>query len=154
MTSRSPSPLWLYVFFVSMLWAHSTGVSQAQNKGKPSKPPSPAGLSFAPVVNYDSGGFGAYSVVIADVNQDGKPDLVVANGGGSTNCPSGCVGVVLGNGNGTFKNAITYSSGGSNAVSVAVADVNDDGKPDVVVLNFCAAIASCAHGSVGILLGN
>src|SRR5260370_42461324 len=34
---------------------------------------------FAPAVQYDSGGRGATSVVVADVNGDGKPDLIVAN---------------------------------------------------------------------------
>ena len=37
------------------------------------------------------------SVVLGDVNGDGKPDLVVANHGGNS------VGVLLGNGNGTFQ---------------------------------------------------
>src|SRR5262252_281054 len=36
-------------------------------------------LDFAPAVPYKSGGDHAYSVAVADLNGDGKPDLVVAN---------------------------------------------------------------------------
>jgi hypothetical protein len=107
-------------------------------------------VSFLPAVPYDSGSPGAASVVVADVNGDGKPDLIVAN---NWNCPeancatNGTVGILLGNGDGTFRPAVTYSSGGGFAVSVAVADLNGDGKPDLVVAN--------ANGTnVGVLLGN
>jgi len=45
------------------------------------------------------------------VNGDGKPDLVVANCGGSSDgCNDGnnaAVGVLLGNGDGTFQAAMT-----------------------------------------------
>jgi hypothetical protein len=62
--------------------------------------------------------------------------------------------VLLGNGDGTFQPAATYASGGS-AASVAVADVNGDGKPDLVVANYCADKAeNCGYGSIGVLLGN
>ena len=43
--------------------------------------------------------------------------------------------MLLGNGDGTFQTAVTYGSGGFDAYSVAVADVNGDGKPDLVVAN-------------------
>jgi len=75
-------------------------------------------------VPYGSGG-NATSVVVADVNGDGKLDLVVANEcGGSGDCygSMGTVAVLLGNGDGTFQAAVTYSAGGLNATSVAVAD--------------------------------
>ena len=42
--------------------------------------------------------------------------------------------MLLGNGNGTFQAQQTFAAG-SNPVSVAVADVNGDGKPDLVVAN-------------------
>jgi hypothetical protein len=88
--------------------------------------------TFHAVLNYDSGDDNTTAVAIADVNGDGKPDLLVSNVGttaGST------VGVLLGNGDGTFQAAVTYASGGNYAFSVAVADVNGDGKPDLVVAN-------------------
>ena len=83
-----------------------------------------------------------YSITVADLNGDGKPDLIVANRGGNN------VGVLLGNGNGTFQAQQTFSTGtGSYPESVAVADVNGDGKPDLIVANF-------AGDNVGVLLGN
>ena len=118
-----------------------------------------SGLSFANAVDYSSGGEDAVLTVVADVNGDGKPDLVVAN-----SCPpnsscyspadEGSVGVLLGNGDGTFRSVVVYDSGGALATWVAVADVNGDGKPDLVVTNLCANTSSCANGTVSVLLGN
>jgi|SRR5579859_84617 len=102
---------------------------------------------FLPAVTYDSGGEGPVSVALADVNRDGKPDVVVANVCANNGCPGGSVGVLLGNGDGTFQPATTYDSGGTYSYSVAVADVNEDGKPDLVVTNFYS-------DTVGVLLGN
>ena len=79
-------------------------------------------------------------VAVADVDGDGKPDLVLANPCASRdNCTNGTVSVLLGNGDGTLQTAVTYGSGGIYAQSVVVADVNGDGKPDLVVANYCVA---------------
>jgi hypothetical protein len=117
-----------------------------------------SGPSFANAVAFGSGGYAALSVAVADVNGDGKPDLLVANLCVTSVCSSnGTVGVLLGNGDGTFRTAVTYGSGGYGPSAVAVADVNGDGKPDLLVANQCASSCSGSSpgvGTVGVLLGN
>src|SRR5260370_36643523 len=86
--------------------------------------------TFQPIVPCSSGGISALSVAVADVNGDGKPDLLVGNQSDtSSNCAHGSVGVLLGNGNATFHSAGSYDPGGTAGWSVAVADVNGDCKP-------------------------
>ena len=109
--------------------------------------------TFQPVVTYDSGGYSAFSVDVADVNGDGTPDLVVANECASSDCANGSVSILLGKGDGTFQAAVSYNSGGHDALSVTVWDVNGDGKPDLLVANYCADSNCLTDGNVGVLLG-
>jgi hypothetical protein len=111
--------------------------------------------TFQPAVTYSTGQEDAVSVAIADLRGDGIPDLVVANSCLDADCLSGYASVLLGNGDGTFQPAITYSSGGEYAESVAVADVTGSGIPDVIVANLCSLEEGCsADGIAGVLLGN
>jgi hypothetical protein len=123
-----------------------------------------SGLNFAPAAAYGTSGVRPLSVLVADVNGDGQPDLLVANLCVDSNCATnGTVSVLLGNGDGTFQTAVTYGSGGYNAVSIVVADVNGDGNPDLLVANNCVTSSNCgsiingvpsSNGAVGVLLGN
>jgi hypothetical protein len=90
------------------------------------------------------------------VNGDGKPDLAVANLCGPPGCPNddASVGVLLGNGDGTFQATLSYYSGGQGGASVALTDVNGDGRPDVLVANNCNGDNCGPGGSVGVLLNN
>jgi hypothetical protein len=111
--------------------------------------------TFQPAVTYSSntsGGSCVNSVAIADVNGDKRPDLVVANWCG--NAFSQTVGVLLGNGDGTFQAATSYASGGVVTESVVVADINHDGRPDLIVVNFWASFQNPYNSTVGVLLGN
>jgi hypothetical protein len=114
--------------------------------------------TFQTAVPYLSGGFGAASVAVADVDGDGKLDLVVANcsaTSGSCTGGGGTVGVLLGNGNGTFQTpAVTYPSGGPTPFGVAVADLNGDGKPDIVAANCVSNICGGGNGAVGVLINS
>ncbi len=83
---------------------------------------------------------GPHSVAAADVNGDGRKDLVVANRTDNT------VGVLLGNGDGTFQKQQSFAVG-SGPEAVAVADVNGDGRKDLVVANY-------ASNDVSVLLGH
>ena len=72
-----------------------------------------------------------YSVTTADVNGDGKADLIVANGASNT------VSVLTNRGDGTFNAKVDYTVG-SSPYSVTTADVNGDGKADLIAANFCS----------------
>ena len=119
------------------------------------KPNVPNGnpIFFNPAT-YFSGGVYAFSVAVGDFNGDGKADLAVANECPQRNCNTGSVSVLLGNGDGTFQAAQSYSSAGYEAYAVAVGDVNSDGKADLIVANGCQSTNQCGNGSVGVLLGN
>jgi probable HAF family extracellular repeat protein len=92
------------------------------------------------------------AVTIADVNGDGIPDIVVADYG-LDNSPARDYGVsvLVGNGDGTFKAAITYLTG-PNPMSVAVADVNGDGLPDIITGNLGTSSFGRVTNSISVLL--
>ncbi|MGO8734397.1 MAG: FG-GAP-like repeat-containing protein [Terriglobia bacterium] len=86
-------------------------------------------------------------VAVGDFNGAGKLDLAVANECASyANCANGSVSILLGDGTGNFT---LYSSiaTGMGSTSVAVGDVNGDGKLDLAVTNKLS-------DTVTILLGN
>ena len=91
--------------------------------------------TFQHAVNYSVGAM-PVSVAVADLNRDGKLDLVVAEETGTLPGQSlNTVGVLLGNGDGTFQPDISYPAG-SHPVVVIADDFNGDGKPDVAVANY------------------
>lgn len=78
--------------------------------------------------------------VIGDFNGDGKLDVAISEEGSSEPGP-GTVAVFLGNGDGTVQNEVDYSTpwGGSTA---AVADVNGDGKLDIITSGFSVLLGN------------
>src|SRR5205807_2618397 len=112
--------------------------------------PSPAAaqtVSFVTRVDYAVGA-NPSSVAVGDFNGDGRPDLAVAN------YYSNDVSVLLGNGDGTFQPAQSFTTAGPNPVTVAMGDVNGDGRPDLAVTNSANTSSGAVSGNVSVLLGN
>jgi FG-GAP-like repeat/EF hand len=80
--------------------------------------------------------FAPESLAAADVDGDGKLDLIAAGGTANT------IAVLKGNGDGTFSAPVTYPA--SSPVRLAIADLDGDGHLD---------IAACGGGVVTILYG-
>jgi hypothetical protein len=87
--------------------------------------------SFQPQQRFPVGD-GPSSVAVADQNGDGVPDIVTANVGSVPD--SYGVSVLLGNGDGSFKGPQFFDAG-DGPISVAVADLNGSGEPDIVTAN-------------------
>jgi hypothetical protein len=83
-------------------------------------------------------------IAVGDFNGDGLPDVAVALPGSAT----ASVGILLGNGNGTLQNVVTYADGATGAQSIAVADFNGDGVPDLAVANRATILPS-----ISVLIG-
>jgi hypothetical protein len=75
---------------------------------------------------YNLGRASSYFMQAADIDGDGKLDLVY------TNSEYGTVGILFGEGNGTFYDPVEYAVS-DGPWGLAVADVNGDGAPDVVI---------------------
>jgi hypothetical protein len=105
----------------------------------PRDPAGPRWPGFGPAVSYEAGRWNRW-IAIADLNGDGKLDLLTANDRANT------ISVLFGNADGTFQPPISYDTG-KNPISVAVGDFNGDGKPDL-------AVANAMENTVSVLLGN
>ena len=89
--------------------------------------PSPNTVSLGPAVSYATGK-NAHGVTSADVNGDGKPDLIVANSGANN------ISILLGRGDGSFDAPVNYRTG-TQPKMVAAGDLNGDGAMDLVTAN-------------------
>ena len=87
-------------------------------------------------INQPSFGSTLGQIVLADMNGDGKPDLITL--GTTTNGDQGELAISLGNGDGTFKTPtiLDFGDGSTLGYGLAVADFNGDGKQDVAVTGF------------------
>ncbi|HUE72154.1 MAG TPA: FG-GAP-like repeat-containing protein, partial [Pirellulaceae bacterium] len=103
-------------------------------------------LAFDVLAEYPTG-LAPADVALADVNGDGRPDMIVANSGGSS------IDVRLGNADGTFGAAISSATGASPR-SLAVGDLTGDGTADVVTANGPDVNLFAGNGDVSLLVGN
>ena len=90
----------------------------------------------------NGGCYSTYSLAAADLNGDGKPDIIAADGN------DGAVTVLLNDGHGGLGSPTSYTdgTGAYTGYAMTVADLNGDGKPDVV--------AAQSGNSVSVLLGD
>jgi hypothetical protein len=105
------------------------------------------GFNLSATYNLGNTGYGwqGNALAAADVNKDGKLDLIAVNQSDIT------VSVALGNGDGTFKTPTTYPIGGgynANFLAAAIGDINGDGKPDLVMAGYYGG-----NGILSVLLG-
>lgn len=105
--------------------------------------------TFLPATAYATAYFPA-SVAAADLNGDGKIDLLTANQGYSS---SGSFTVLIGNGDGTFKPHVDYETQPGPALGLG--DFNGDGNSDVTIASekCLGTFPQCAIGNLSIILG-
>jgi hypothetical protein len=100
--------------------------------------------TFGAATNFADGSGGPYWAMFADINGDGKQDIVT----GDTRSGQNTTSILLGNGNGTFQARQTFTTG-AQPYGLAVADINGDGKLDIVIAN-----TGAGANTASVLLGN
>lgn len=109
------------------------------------------GGTYRAPVYYATSGAPSF-VCLADVNGDGKPDIITASAGATGVATDGLVNVLLGNGDGTFKPAVKYTVPGSIAQYVYPGDFNGDGHIDLAVAT--QTIGNNGSQGLAILMNN
>jgi hypothetical protein len=107
--------------------------------------------TFAFHEQFDAGAFPS-AIEAADFNADGLPDLAVSNQGQDfvSGVPAD-VSILLGSGEGSFAPEVRYAAG-VNPSAIAVADVDGNNSPDLVVANH-GWESEAIFGDVSVLLG-
>ena len=95
--------------------------------------------TFESPVNTPVGSTPQSALATADFNLDGKSDAVIARYSFPASYP-GFVSILLGNGDGTFGHQTDIPTApGDNPGSIAIGDLNSDGKRDIAVTNSLGA---------------
>lgn len=106
--------------------AHSISVLRNTSTG-------PGNINYAAKVDFSTGaGSGPYSISVGDVDGDQKMDVIAPNFNTST--VSVLRNTSAGEGDISFAAKVDFTTG-ANPISVAVGDLDGDGKPDLAIVN-------------------
>ena len=87
--------------------------------------------SFPSVNSCAGGGSGNSTAQLSDFNGDGTLDLAFCN-------DLGQVGILLGNGDGTFQPEVFYTANTNGGFAYVIGDINSDGTADLLISQFPA----------------
>jgi hypothetical protein len=106
----------------------------------------PGELCYLPRIGFPSR-IDPCALAIGDLNDDGHLDVVVPNSDfGHVEHPDNFASVLLGDGTGVLGDPIPFLAGGDYAVGISIADLDNDGRDDLVVANNEAATLNVLRG--------